>query len=178
MKKIFLLLSIIFLPLINGCYTDTIDSFKTIVIQVPLNQNMINSGDSKVTITPDNLNNYPDYRNNIDRIKSLTIYQVAYHANEVYPEEAIDQKFISMDFFIEINDKRYRVARFEDITVQDMYRIPHLDEVDDATAKEISDMLMISPEFNTVSIFDPYKSIYYDTILSTMVIVIKIELEV
>jgi hypothetical protein len=178
MKRINLILILIAIMLMQSCYTDTIDSLKTIVIQVPLNQEMVNFGNSKETINRDNLNNYPDYRNNKDRIKSITMYQAAYHANEVYPAEAIDQRFKSMDFFVEVNNKRYRIARFEEISVQDMYRIPHLDQVDDASAKEISNALLNNPEFKTISIFDPYGDFYYERILSTLVIVIKIEIEV
>jgi len=177
MKKINIFISFVLIVLINGCYSDTIDSFKTIIIQVPLNQDIVNFGNSRETITPDNLNNYADYRNNVDRIKSIQIYQVAYHANEVYPEDAISQRFKSMEFFVEINDKRYNIARFEEISVQDMYRIPQIDQVDDATAEEMSEALMINPAFTSISIFDPYGDIYYERILSTMIIVVKIEIE-
>jgi hypothetical protein len=177
MKYIYIILSVLFVVSLSGCYTDTVDSLKTFVIQVPLNQDMINFGNSKETVTPDNLNNYADYRDNVDRIKSIKIYQAAYHANDVYPPEAIDQRFKSMEFFVEVAGTRYKIARFEEISVQEMYRIPHIDQVDDATAQEISDKLMADPAFKTISIFDPYGDFYYERIISTMIIVVKIEIE-
>jgi len=178
MKKIYMILSLLLIVSLSGCYTDTVDSLNTFVIQVPLNQDMVNFGNSKETVTPDNLNNYPDYRDNKDRIKSIKIYQAAYHANEVYPPEAIDQRFKSMEFYVEVFDgTRYKIARFEEISVQDMYRIPQIDQVDDATAQEISDKLMANPEFKTISIFDPYGDFYYERIISTMIIVVKIEID-
>jgi hypothetical protein len=177
MKKIYIMLAMLLIVSLSGCYTDTVNSLKTFVIQVPLNQDMINFGNSKETVTPDNLNNYADYRDNVDRIKSIKIYQAAYHANEVYPPEAIDQRFKSMEFYVEVGGTRYKIARFEEISVQDMYRIPHIDQVDDATAQEISDKLMENPEFKSISIFDPYGDFYYERIISTMVIVVKIEIE-
>lgn len=170
-----LLLSVIFL---GGCYSETINNFEYITIQLPINVQMVNYGDSKETVTPDNLHNYPEYRDNIDRIESLQVYQVGYHCDNVVPEESIDAKFKSMEFFVETGGNRYKIARFEDVSVKDMYRIPHIDQVDDETAKEISDHLLADPAFNSVAILDPYANQYFDRIISTMVIVVKIKIRV
>ena len=178
MKKIFLLIPLMALFLLNGCYTDTVDSFSTFIIQLPLNQDLTNHGDSKETYTPDNLNNYKEYRDNKDRIKSITIYQTAFYANEVYPEDAWDNKFKSMTFLIETsNGQRDTVGHIENVTVSDFDRDPYIDEIDDVTAKEISDRLLANPSFATISIFDPEDDEYYDRIESTLVVVIRIEVE-
>lgn len=178
MNKLKILMILLSFSFLGGCYSDRINDFETIIIQVPLNQQMVNYGDSKETRTPDNLHNYPEYRDNIDRIKSIEIYQVAYHADNVIPEEAMDARFKSMEFYVETGGKRYKVASFEDVSVEDMYRIPHIDQVDDETAKEISDRLLADPAFYTVSIFDPYANQYFERIISTMVVVIKIEISI
>jgi hypothetical protein len=49
MKYIYIILSVLLVVSLSGCYTDTVDSLKTFVIQVPLNQDMINFGNSKET---------------------------------------------------------------------------------------------------------------------------------
>ncbi len=171
--QILLLTSLIYL---SSCVTDTIDTFDTITIQVPIQVDLTQRGNSDTTIQLEYLNDYPEYRNNKERIKNIKLYQAAFWIEELDPIE-LNERFISLDYYFEIGGQRYHIASYNNFTIRDFYKIPHIDQIPDSVAQEISDRIIKDEYFTTYLIIqrEAGSTIYFNSIKSKVVIDVRIK---
>lgn len=178
--KIFssIVVTILALLIINGCYSDTIDALKTFTIQLPITVSLNNHGNSEETITRDDLNNYSDYRDNKDRIERIELYQSGFWVDTLSPY-VLTNSFEFIEVILEIGGKRFTIARYDQPVVGEFIKLPHIDQVSDADAKEISDYFKNNSSFTTISRFKRKTgdNTYYEFIKSKVVVDLRIEIK-
>ncbi len=151
------------LPLLfSGCYSDTMDTLSNYTIQIPLNFTPKwrdrQAPDTSIDYT--NLNNYKEYQDNKNKIKSSRLHQFAYWIDSIQvgqgdplPEQ-VEFEFVRYWLFYYEGgvSKKYLLGEFKNVKVKDYYRIPHIIPVPDEVAVLAENITKKNPpDFYTIA---------------------------
>ncbi len=198
MKKKIYYIAFLLIIAMNGCYTDTIDSFKSFTFQFPVNvySIYINKAIPQVSKDFSNLYQYDEYFENRDRIEKAHILQVNYWidtlvlaGNIPYDPELHELEFDyvkytlifarSKDGNIFSNDssnfepnydiEEFALGTYYNVNVADFYRNPsHIIDIPNEVAEKISKQLKTEPFFYIVSEYSKLKGQTEDKIYFPM----------
>jgi len=185
-KKIYYLTFLLILS-INGCYTDTIECFKTFTFQFPVNVYSIytNKAIPQISMDFSNLYQYDEYYDNRDKIEKAYILQVNYWIDTLVLLDNIpfnpaihnlefeyvkyklifakskDGNIFSKDsstFEPNLDLEEFDLGVYYNVNVADFYRNPsYIIDIPNNVAEKISIQLKTEPFFYIVSEYSKLK---------------------
>lgn len=154
MKKLFIILSLLIIPIITGCYTDTIEEMSSVKFQIPIyfHQDYHNKNVPDTSDEFSNLYEYETYTQNKDRVKKAEVFQFNYWVDSLVLENGtvydpdihelsveylrfyiifaepkspeLEKSKDPDDFYIPDDAERYILGEYNTIDVSAYYRNP------------------------------------------------------
>ncbi len=185
MKKIYLLISLCAV-IMSSCITDTVDDFSQFTIQLPIffTSEYPNRAAPDSSVDFSNLFEYPEYKNNREKIEKSEIYQFNYRIdslvlqnNQIYNPEIDNLVFDYIkfkivfakpkyseystnpnDFTIDKSKGEYILGEFVDVDVKNFFKqSKNIKGVDDSVSATISDILKENPYFFIITEYSKVK---------------------
>jgi len=170
-------LALIFIMLLSGCYSDTINKFDSFSIQIPIffNSPFEDRAAPDTSIDFSNLYQYPEYEENRERVTKAEILQLNYRIDSlvfedgrVYNPQVDELEFYFVRYYLQFaiptagniystnpNDftpdpsqEKILLGEFIDVNVKDYFRSANnIIEVPESSAMTISEGLTTKPYF-------------------------------
>lgn len=182
MKKIiFNILIITAIFNLNGCYNDVIEAVDNYAIQAPFNYQStgnridVSIGDKIDTIfysaqkfftytDGDKIYDLPEYKNNIDKIKNVEIFQITAWLNYISNFDQTDttEQFGTIQTFIKFqNSESINIVYQENVKITELYKNsltfkPVISELSEETSEIVSENLLKQEKFQFYSYFTRY----------------------
>lgn len=179
------------LPLfISGCYTNTVDTFGTFTVQIPLDftSKWRNKSAPDTSLDFTDLNNYKEYRDNKDDIQRTIFYQFAYWIDSIrvpLTDPGVDKlEFDFVRYYLyfegEPASSKHLLGEFKKVKVKDYFRIPHVIAIPDDVGKILETAAKTRTRFYTVAEYSAPTSVgsgYFPYIDSRFDLVVRLELK-
>lgn len=182
MKKTILNLVLILLLFnLNGCYNEIIEAVDNYAIQAPFNYTStgnkidVTIGDKIDTIfytaqklftytDGDKIYDLPEYKNNIDKVKNIEIFQITAWLDYISDFDQADtlENFETIQTFIKFqNSESIRIHYQENVKISELYKNslkfkPVINELDYNNSQLISERLLKQERFQFYSYFTRY----------------------